>query len=156
MDADAIYALSQRPDILKKRSCEVILTPHIGEFSYLTGISTDKLKEPLEFAKTFAIQNSLTLILKSHKTLVCTKDGSVFKNLLGNPGMATGGSGDVLSGAVASFIAQGKSLEDSARLGVYIHSLASDMAALKVGEYSLTPSDMLEFIPIAIKYSQNK
>ena len=93
-------------------------------------------------------------MLKSHKTIVCTKDGTVYENPLGNPGMATGGSGDVLAGCIASFLSQGHSMEDAAKLGVYIHSLSADMAALDKGEYSLTPSDIIEFLPYAIKHSK--
>ena len=155
LDADGIYALSKNPGALKDRKCPLILTPHIGEFACLTGLSTeDILANPEETARAFAKEHALTLVLKSHKTLVCTKDGEVFRNLLGNPGMATGGSGDVLAGCIASFLSQGRTMEDAAKLGVYIHSLSADMAALQKGEYSLTPSDIIDFLPYAIKYSE--
>ena len=154
LDADAIFAISDNPDILKDAKCPVILTPHIGEFSNLTGLKKDEIlscpeKHGCEFSKKYGV----TLVLKSHETIVCTKDGKCFRNILGNPGMATGGTGDVLAGCIASFLAQGISQEDSAKTGVYIHSLSADMAAMEKGEYSLTPSDIIEYLPYAIKYT---
>ncbi len=155
VDADGIYAISQNLSVLKNRKCPLVLTPHIKEFSYLTGLSTDEILENSEeIATNFAKAHNLTLVLKSHKTIICTGDGNIYRNMLGNPGMATGGSGDVLAGCIASFCAQGKGLGDAAKLGVYIHSLSADMAALKLGEYSLSPSDMIDFLPYAIKYSE--
>ncbi len=155
LDADALYAVSENTDILKSKKCPVILTPHIGEFSRLTGLSAkDILSNPKPIATSFAREYDVTLVLKSHKTLVCTKDGAIYENALGNPGMATGGSGDVLAGCIASFLSQGHSMENAAKLGVYIHSLSADMAALDKGEYSLTPSDIIDFLPYAIKHSK--
>jgi len=156
-DADALYAVSKDISVLKDRQCDLILTPHIGEFSRITGIdSAQILAEPEKYASEFAHRHSLTLVLKSHRTLICTPDGKTYANLLGNPGMATGGTGDVLAGAIASFAAQGMKLTEAAKSGVYIHSLAADMAAMETGEYSLTPSDILGYISHAIKYSAKK
>lgn len=155
LDADALYALSGNTDILKIRKCPVILTPHIGEFSRLTGLTAEEiLSNPKTIAAAFAKKYDLTLVLKSHRTLVCSSDGTVYENTLGNPGMATGGSGDVLAGCIASFLAQGHNMKDAAKSGVYIHSLSADMAAFDKGEYSLTPSDIIEFLPYAIKHSK--
>ena len=155
IDADGINALAKNINILEEASCPVILTPHLGEFSALTGISIDKIsKEPLSVALPFAKKHKITLVLKSHETVVCTKDGFYKKNILGNPGMATGGSGDVLAGIIASFAAQGRSPEDSAYLGVYLHSFAGDIAALETGEYSLTPEDIIKTLPNAIEYTR--
>lgn len=155
IDADGINALSKNINILKTASCPLILTPHLGEFSTLTGIPTDEIaKSPVDFALPFATEYGVTLVLKSHETIVCTKDGFHKKNILGNPGMATGGSGDVLAGMIASFAAQGRTPEDSAYLGVYLHSFAGDIAALSTGEYSLTPEDIINRISNAIEYTR--
>ncbi len=154
LDADAIFAISENPSILGDAKCPVILTPHIGEFSNLTGLKKDEILScPEKYGCEFSKKYGVTLVLKSHETIVCTKDGEFFRNILGNPGMATGGTGDVLAGCVASFLAQGISPEDSAKVGVYLHSLAADMAAMEKGEYSLTPSDIIEYLPYSIKYT---
>lgn len=155
LDADALYAISANTDVLCKKTCPVILTPHIGEFSYLTGLTTKEiLGNPSKYGVEFAKKYDVTLVLKSHKTIICTPNGVIYENVLGNPGMATGGTGDVLAGAIASFLSQGHNTENAAKLGVYIHSLAGDMAALDKGEYSLIPSDIMNFLPYAIKYSK--
>lgn len=157
IDADGLYALSKNTDVLYDAKQSIILTPHIGEFSYLTGTDTaeilkDTEKHGLHFAKKYGV----TLVLKSHRTIVCTPEGECFVNMLGNPGMATGGTGDVLSGCIASFVGQGLGVNDASKLGVYIHSLASDMASEEMGEYSLTPSDIIDYIPYAIQRSVGK
>lgn len=157
LDADALNAISQNVSALLNHSAKLILTPHVGEFSRLSGISIDEiLKNPKSHAVDFAKKYNVTLVLKSHKTVVATPDGESFSNALGNPGMATGGTGDVLCGAVASFAAQGLLPENAAKTGVYIHSLAADMASFEKGEYSLTPSDIVEFIPYALKFSSGR
>ena len=155
IDADGINALAKNINILKEANCPVILTPHLGEFSILTGIPTEKISEnPLEYGIPFAKKYGVTLVLKSHETVVCTKDGLYKRNILGNPGMATGGSGDVLAGIIAAFAAQGRSPEDSAYLGVYLHAFAGDIAAYETGEYSLTPEDIIKMLPNAIEYTR--
>lgn len=151
IDADGLNVLKGNTNILKKTTEKVILTPHIGEFARLTGYDKDYILENqkrlcLEFSKEY---NVIT-VLKSHRTVV--SDGKmVYENILGNPGMATGGSGDVLSGLIASFLAQGASPLLSALAGVYIHSLAADMAMEKFGEYSLLPRDIINYIAYATK-----
>jgi len=155
IDADGINALSKNINVLKDANCPVILTPHLGEFSAVTGVPTEKISEnPVGIGISFAKEYAVTLVLKSHETVVCTKDGFYKKNILGNPGMATGGSGDVLAGIIASFAAQGRNPEDSAYLGVYLHSFAGDIAALETGEYSLTPEDIIKMLPNAIEYTR--
>ncbi len=153
IDADGLYALAQNKDILASHGAELILTPHIGEFSALTGLDAEFiLQNTKKLAAEFAQKYNVTLVLKSHRTIVAAPDGKCFENILGNPGMATGGSGDVLAGAIASFAAQGMSSADAAKAGVFIHSLAADMAAADKGEYSLLPEDIIETLPYAIKY----
>ena len=153
IDADGLNVLSKNIDLLKKTKCPVLLTPHIAEFSRLTGLSIKEILEnKKELAKNFAKENGVILVLKSHETIV-TDGNDIYENVLGNPGMAVGGSGDVLAGLISSFVSQGNSALLSALAGVYIHSLAGDMAALEYGEISLLPRDMIDFVPYAIKYS---
>ena len=143
--------------MLKSSQSDIAITPHIGEFQRLTGICKEQiLKEPKKYALEFADKYNVTVILKSHQTVIAEPSGKLYSDYLGNPGMATGGTGDVLSGAAASFATQGMSIFDASKCAVYIHSLAADMAAQKTGEYSLTPSDILDFVPFAIKYSQGR
>ena len=154
-DADALYAMAEDMTALKNHTMPLTITPHIGEFSRLTGLSAEEiLSSPQKYAMEFAKENNIVVVLKSHRTVVASPDGTVYVNVLGNPGMATGGSGDVLSGAIASFAVQGISPFKAAVLGVYIHSLAADIAAEKTGEYSLTPSDIIDHIPTAIQITQ--
>ena len=151
IDADGINAMSRNINILKTAKCPVILTPHIGEFSRLTGFSAEDIMADKErIASDFAVEYGVTLVLKSHETIVAYSDGKVRRNVLGNPGMATGGSGDVLAGIIASFVGQG--IENAAECGVYIHSLAGDMAALDKGEYGMIPTDIIDNLPYAIKH----
>lgn len=153
IDADGINVLSENLKILKESKAPVILTPHIGEFARLTGFDTKHILESQdELALEFAGKYGVILILKSHKTIV-TDGKEIFHNVLGNPGMAVGGSGDVLAGLVAAFLSQGNSPLLSALGGVYIHSLAGDLASFNVGEYSLLPRDIIEYISYAIKLS---
>ncbi len=157
IDADGLYALSKNIDVLYNAKQSIILTPHIGEFSYLTGEDTAEiLKDTEKYGLQFAKKYGVTLVLKSHRTIVCTPDGECFVNMLGNSGMATGGTGDVLAGCIASFVGQGLGAKDASKLGVYIHSLASDMASEEKGEYSLTPSDIIDYIPYSIQRSVGK
>lgn len=154
IDADGINVLAKNINILREHKADIILTPHLGEFATLTGKTILEISDNLEeYARKFSAQYGVTTVLKSHRTVVAVPDGRVYVNILGNPGMATGGSGDVLAGAIASFAAQGFDASNAALLGVYIHSLASDMAAFDLGEYGLIPTDTLEFLPYAIKYS---
>lgn len=156
IDADGINVLSCNTELLRKASAPLILTPHIGEFARLTGKDTDYiLRNQAELGEEFSLEYNAVLVLKSHKTTV-SFGGKTYRNILGNPGMATGGTGDVLSGLVASLLAQGRDPLLSALAGVYIHSLAADMAQLLYGEYSLTPSNILEFIPYAVKHTTKR
>lgn len=153
IDADGLNAIAQDTSVLKSAISPVILTPHIGEFSRMTGYDTEHiLSNGAELALKFAKEHSVILVLKSHKTIV-TDGTDVYQNVLGNPGMAVGGTGDVLSGCIASFAAQGNSPLLSALAGVYIHSLAGDMAAMETGEFSLIPSDIVRYISHAIRES---
>ncbi len=146
IDADGLNVLSENTNALKYAKAPIVLTPHIGEFARLTGYDTEYiLKNKNKLAWEFAGKYGVVLVLKSHETIVT--DGSiVYENILGNPGMAVGGSGDVLSGVIASFLAQGCPPLLSALAGVYIHSLAGDIAAVQKSEYSMIPSDITDNI----------
>lgn len=151
IDADGINALSRNINILKSAKAPVILTPHIAEFSRISGLSVDEInRDTKNIALDFAKKYNVTLVLKSNNTIVAKSDGTVKTNILGNPGMATGGSGDVLTGIIASFVGQG--ILNAAECGVYVHSLAGDISAEEKGEYGMTPTDIIENIPYAIKH----
>ncbi len=153
LDADAIGAFQGFSELLNKRAGkQLILTPHLGEFSRLCGVKIEKIKSDREnivlgFAKKF----NLTLVLKGYQTLVVSAEGDIYVNDSGNPGMATAGSGDVLCGIAASLRAQGLSDFEAASLGVYIHGRAGDIAAGRMGEISLIASDILESISFVFK-----
>lgn len=150
LDADGLNAIAKHVEILKKRR-QTILTPHPGEFKRLFGkVSsslTDRKKKALEAAR----KNGCVVLLKGHKTVIASPDGRVYVNTTGNPGMATGGTGDVLTGVIAALLGQKFSLWDAACFGAYLHGLAGDLAARKVGQVSLTAGDIIEFLPAAIR-----
>ena len=162
IDADGLNALSDKVNVLHKIKRHAVLTPHPGEMSRLTGLGSAKnvQKERLNTASQFiqSIQKKLnnegklTLVLKGDKTIVANSR-KVYVNRTGNPGMATAGTGDVLTGIIASLIGQGYDVFDASQLGVYIHGLAGDIAAKKKGEHSMIASDIIECLPDAfIKY----
>jgi len=154
IDADGLNAISRDPEILKEIKEPLVLTPHPGEFLRLTGLKEyprdiyDRIKITVNFAKEF----SLTLVLKGSPTLVVSQDGNVFLNPSGNDGMASGGSGDVLSGIIGTFLAQGVSAIDSAVAGVYLHGLSGDLAAVDFTARSMTAGDIVEYLPESFRY----
>lgn len=153
IDADAITILSKKLEVLKKKkSKEIILTPHLGEFSRLVKLKTEEIENnKLFISKEFAKENNVVLVLKGAPSITVTNDGYVFINSTGNPGMATAGSGDVLSGIIAGLSAQGLNPVQAAYSGVFLHGLSGDIAKDYRGIKSLTASDILQFIPEAIK-----
>jgi len=151
LDADGLNAVSSNIDILKGRKGEIILTPHEGEMSLLCGKTIEEIKENREkTAVDFAKKYGITLVLKGKNTVV-TNGEEVFVNPSGNPGMATGGSGDVLAGVVGSLLGQGLTAYDGAVLGAYIHGRAGDLAKADKGEMGLIASDIVDNLPYAIK-----
>lgn len=156
IDADGLKLLSKNLDFLGNKSGQIIITPHPGEMSVLTGLSITEIQSKREkISAEFAKKYSVIVVLKGYRTIV--SDGEkTYVNLTGNPGMATAGSGDVLSGIIGGLVVQGFSLWKSAVMGVYIHGLAGDIAAKKYGEYSLIAGDIIEFLPEAIKHIQQK
>lgn len=152
IDADALNILSEDVDILKKIKPDVILTPHPGEMARLINTSTNDVQNNrVEIAKEFARKFSCFLILKGARSVIATPDGDVYINPTGNPGMATGGSGDVLTGIVGSFLAQKYSTLNAAILGTFIHGFAGDIASDKLGQYGITATDILDNIQAATK-----
>jgi ADP-dependent NAD(P)H-hydrate dehydratase / NAD(P)H-hydrate epimerase len=152
IDADGLNALAGFTDILKRVKASIILTPHPGEMGRLLGISSDDVqKDRIAIATTFAREHKVTVVLKGAATVVATPHGWVFVNSTGNPGMASGGTGDVLTGMIGSFLAQGYTASQAACLGVYLHGRAGDLAAGEKGEASMIAGDLIENIPKAFK-----
>lgn len=152
VDADGLNIVAGRPEALGGMKGPVVLTPHPGEFARLTGRSTEEvLRRRLEMAPEFAVRNSVTVVLKGYRTLVAAPDGRVFVNPTGNPGMATGGTGDVLGGMIASQLAQEKDALGAVLSAVYAHGLAGDVAADRLGEKALVAGDLIRYLPPALK-----
>lgn len=147
IDADGINSLSMNIDVLKQRGSDIVLTPHIKEMSRLTGLSVEHiLSDRQNVAESFAREHSVVLVLKGKDTIV-TDGSATFVNPTGNCGMAKGGSGDVLSGIIASLMAQGLKPIDAACCGVYIHGVAGDIAAKKLSKTAMLPSDIIANLP---------
>ncbi|MBN1405084.1 MAG: NAD(P)H-hydrate dehydratase, partial [Candidatus Omnitrophica bacterium] len=152
LDADGLNALSQNVNVLKKIKAPFILTPHPGEMARLIGHKADYVqKNRKTVALAFAKKYNVTVVLKGHNTVVAGRKNKIYVNKTGNPGMATAGSGDVLTGIIGSFLAQGAAPYEAAKLGVYIHGLAGDLAKKQTGEVSLIASDILANIPKVIR-----
>lgn len=150
-DADALNALARQPSILSQHGGPRVLTPHPGEFARLLGPNQHYTHDEREqVALRFAAEHRLVLVLKGSQTVV-TDGARVYVNTTGNPGMATGGTGDVLTGVIGALIGQGLEPYDAARLGVYVHGLAGDLAAEQLGEVSLTAVDVVEALPAAFQ-----
>ena len=151
LDADGINTLAGKADLLKELVAPVIVTPHPKELSRLSGTAmSDILKDRLGSARESARSLGVFLLLKGARSIVAAPDGTAFINMTGNPGMASGGTGDVLTGLVAAFAGQGAPPLEAAKLGAYLHGLAGDVAVESLGEASLVASDILNFLPEAI------
>ena len=148
IDADALNALAKNPSILKRSNAVKVLTPHPGEMARLTGLSKEHIeKHRKKIALDFARRFTCTLVLKGHKTVVSSSNGEIFINTTGNPAMAKAGSGDVLTGIIAAFIAQGIAPFESAKLGVFLHGKAGDKALHLQSRPSLIATDIIESLP---------
>lgn len=150
LDADAINILSSHRNYLNRLPRRSILTPHIGELERLIGRCNDSF-DRLTKAKELAAYLQCYIVLKGAYSTVITPEGKFYFNPTGNPGMATGGSGDVLTGIILALLAQGHSQENAARLGTFVHGLAGDIACRRTGEISLTASDIIAALPEAWK-----
>lgn len=155
LDADGINALAGHIDVLDKRSAPTVLTPHDGEFRRLTGCELPVV-DRLGAARAFAKEHGCTLVLKGHATVTASPDGRTWINASGNPGMAKGGSGDVLAGMIAGLLGQKHlwgphtDLSEVVATAVYYHGQAGDRCAGKWGEYGMTPTDMIGEIPTVL------
>lgn len=147
LDADGINVMAQHKDILRGRTAPTILTPHMGEFARLGGELTD---DPLASAAAFAKELGVILLLKGHHTIIT--DGQWhYRNTTGNPGMATGGSGDVLSGVITALLGFGIPPLEAAACGAWLHGAAGDICAQEIGQYGMLPSDLLQVLPRLLK-----
>jgi len=150
IDADALNILSANKELMKDIPQGSILTPHPKEFERLVGSWTNDF-ERLEKQQQLAKQLKCVVVLKGAYSSIASPDGNVYFNSTGNPGMATGGSGDVLTGVLTSLLAQQYSSLEAAQLGVYLHGLSGDMASYEKGMNSLIASDIIDFLPNAFK-----
>jgi ADP-dependent NAD(P)H-hydrate dehydratase / NAD(P)H-hydrate epimerase len=152
VDADGLNAFATDPDRLSGREGrDVIITPHPGEMARLVGMSTDEVQASrLEIARNFAVTHRVYVVLKGHRTLIATPDERVFINPTGNPGMATGGTGDVLTGMIAAWLAQLLDAEAACKIAVYLHGMAGDLAESDEGEVSMTAGDLASHVGDAI------
>lgn len=148
LDADAINALENRAELLKTASCPVILTPHEGEFRRISNLLSETDRQTA--AERFSEEYGVTLLLKGHRTVICG-GGRTFINTTGNPGMATGGSGDVLAGILLSLLGQRCAPAEAAAAAAWLHGAAGDFCANAAGEYGLAPTDIIANLPVFLK-----
>lgn len=148
IDADGLNILSLHKELIAELPAFTIITPHHGELLRLIGQSStddDELRKVIQLSS----RHNIIVVMKGHHTRIVTPQGTIFVNPTGNPGMATAGSGDVLTGIILAHLSQGMEPVDAARLSVYIHGLAGDIAAKEKGEVSLLASDIIESLPKA-------
>lgn len=145
LDADALNVLSEQMDLLKQTQASIIMTPHIKEFSRLYGVSVQHIQNNLfEEVIRFVNEYPVVCVAKDVRTIVAKRGEIAYINKSGNHGMATAGAGDVLTGIIGGLLAQGMEEKEAAMLGVYLHGLAGDQAKEKLGEYSMTASDIIQ------------
>lgn len=158
IDADGLNTLSQNTDLIANRDYPIFVTPHLGEMARLTKtdislIAKNLIKSAIQFTKQYQV----TCILKDTRTIISTpKSDQIYINQSGNNGMATGGSGDVLTGILAGLIAQGINLDIAAPVSVYLHGLAGDNAANDKNQYSMMANDIIEYLPEILKIPNNQ
>ncbi len=155
LDADALNCMAKRPSLLDLIPPKTVITPHVGEFDRLFGenrTSEERLRKAIEMAKFY----NIIIVLKGHYTATVRPTGTVYFNSTGNPGMATAGAGDVLTGVIAAFMAQGYCPEHAATVGVYVHGLAGDLAASELGEFGMTATDIASNVGRAIRIVENR
>jgi NAD(P)H-hydrate epimerase len=153
LDADGLNAFEGAAGKLNGAGRSLVITPHPGEMSRLTGLSIpDIQKDRTRIARDFAKDHGVIVVLKGHRTLIARPDGEVWVNTTGNPGMATGGTGDILTGMVAGMIAQNpQRVSEAVASAVYLHGLAGDVARETLGEHSLVATDLIAALPEAFR-----
>lgn len=152
IDADGINLLSKHIDVLKSKKCPVVLTPHIGEMSRLTGLGSEYISNNRErTAKDFAKEYGVTLLLKGKDTVIASPYGEVYVNPTGTSALATAGSGDVLSGIITAFMAQGADPFKAAVMGAYVHGLSGEKAEEALTARCVMASDIIEYLKDAFK-----
>jgi hydroxyethylthiazole kinase-like uncharacterized protein yjeF len=158
IDADGITVLADDPDALVGRDDrEVIITPHPGEMARLIGATTDDVQtNRIQVASEFAASHRVYVVLKGHRTVIATPEGRVYINPTGNPGMATGGTGDVLTGMIAAWLAQLLDAEAACRLAVFLHGAAGDLAEAQEGQVAMTATDLLDHLGDALTGLMNR
>ena len=157
LDADGLYFLSFDLDVLYERKGPTVITPHMGEFSRLIKLSPEDIKlNKIKYSKNFSAKYNVITVLKGVNTIVASPQGNVYVNRTGNPGMATAGSGDVLTGIILSLLGQGIDEFHSSMLGVYVHGLSGDLAKLSKGEYGMTAGDIMNSIPSILNIMEKR
>jgi len=152
LDADGIYLLSLNINVIEENDKLKVITPHPLEFSRLTGTSVSEIQtDRIRYAREFSRKWHVVTVLKGVNTVIAAPDGQVFVNVTGNPGLAKGGSGDVLTGMIASFVAQGVRPLEASMLGVYLHGLTADILADSTALAGIMPSDVAELLPLVMK-----
>jgi len=151
IDGDGLTALKNDLSILKQRSAPTLLTPHAGELSRLTGLSIKEISnDPTSAVKILVDKTGSYVVLKGAHSLICSPDKKIWINITGNNGMATAGSGDVLTGTIAALFGQGMEICESIKAGVFVHGMAGDIAADRIGQRGMTALDILNYIPEAV------
>lgn len=150
LDADGINVLAPHKYIISDRNKQTILTPHKGEFERLGILVDDAVESRVTAAEKLAKELGAVVLLKGHKTVI-TNGKKTYVNTTGNPGMAVGGSGDILAGMIAALLGQGLSPLDAAACGAWLHGKAGDVCAERMGQYGMLPSDMLDVLPRLLK-----
>lgn len=152
IDADGLNALARKPEVINKCRHPRILTPHPGEMVRLTGLSKDQIaSNRRNIAREFARIHGCIVLLKGHNTIVADPSGKIYTNRSGNAGMATAGSGDVLTGMITAFLGQGLAPFEAAKLGAYLHGKAGDLSARKKTRLAMIATDIIDSIPLALK-----
>jgi NAD(P)H-hydrate epimerase len=157
LDADAITVLADDPGgLVGREERDVIITPHPGEMARLVGSSIEEVQaNRIDVATDFATTHRVYVVLKGHRTLIATPDGHLFINPTGNAGMATGGTGDVLTGMIAAWLAQLLDAEAACRLAVFLHGAAGDLAEAEEGQVAMTATDVIAHLGDALKHLCN-